>query len=125
MYDTAQKNTTQLPMMRIATLGGILVLRAYRLENLTAGSDVQQADMTVIHIAKQVPMAYKVWENLMKLKLTAQEQRVAWLLCQGYDANSAAQHLGIKHSTYRTYIKNLLAQCHVNSQTELVNTLKC
>lgn len=124
LCNTSQKNTTQLPIMRLATPGGILVLRAYRLENLTAGSDIQQENMIAIHIAKQVPTAYKIWQNLMRFKLTVQEQRVAWLLCQGYDATRVAQQLSIKYSTYRTYVKNLLAQCRVNSTTELVNILK-
>lgn len=118
-----QKNTTELPVLRIAIPGGMLVLRAYRLENLTSGSDVQTPDMTTIHISKQVPVAYTVWDNLMKLKLTAQEQRVAWLLCQGKDAPAIEQQLGIKTSTYRTYVKNLLGQCQVNSQTDLVSLL--
>lgn len=124
LTQAVQKNTTELPILRIAIPGGMLVLRAYRLENLTSGSDVQTPDMTTIHISKQVPVAYRVWENLLRLKLTAQEQRVAWLLCQGKDAPAIETQLGIKTSTYRTYIKNLLGQCQVNSQAELINQLR-
>lgn len=99
---------------------GRLTLRGYRME----GYGSYQNGLTNIHITHSVPAGITVWKNLMETGLSTREKEVAWLMTQQHDENTICQEMGIKPSTFHTYVKHLHREFAVNSHSALVARLQ-
>lgn len=63
----------------------------------------------------------KQWGNLRKrYDLTAREQQVARLICQGLRTVAIAEHLRIRPGTVKTHIRNIYRKIKVKNRVNLL-----
>jgi DNA-binding CsgD family transcriptional regulator len=111
---------TLMLSLRPMETGGITGIGMYR--NL-GRPDFQEKDAAIAHILlTEIPwLYYEKFEDLEEVsRLYPRHRTVLNLLCEGWDRNKIASHLGRSIHTINGYVKEIFKHFGVNSQSELI-----